>query len=99
MTTSLMAVNIVISSLEMMRQLLALYKFDVDTRGFPHGCPGLHTFFPGSDLRFSDMTCGVDGRPRFVDPTLAWNDPNAERVTKNEWTDEGCPANCGRQDY
>lgn len=34
-----------------------MHKFDVDTRGFPSGCPGLETFFPASDLRFSDMTC------------------------------------------
>lgn len=74
------------------------YKFDVDVRGFPHGCPGLGTFYP-SGFRFSDETCGIDGRPRFVDPTLAWNDTNAVRVTKDEWTDRACPADCARQDY
>lgn len=74
------------------------HKFNVDTRGFPSGCPGLHTFYP-SGFRFSDETCGIDGRPRFEDPTLSWDDPNAVRVTKNEWTDEGCPANCDRNDY
>merc|ERR1719232_154989 len=75
-----------------------MHKFNVDTRGFPSGCPGLGTFYP-SGHRFSDVTCGIDGRPWFEDPTLAWNDANAARVTKNEWTDQGCPANCGRNDY
>ena len=74
------------------------YKFDVDIRGFPYGCSGLETFYP-SGFRFSDVTCGIDGRPRFVDPSLAWNDPNLERVTKNDWTDDACPADCARQDY
>lgn len=39
-----------------------MYKFDVDIRGFPSGCPGLHTFYPSGN-RFSDRTCGIDGRP------------------------------------
>ena len=50
-------------------------------------------------VAFSDVTCGIDGRPRFVDPSLAWNDPNLERVTKNDWTDDACPADCAYQDY
>ena len=62
-----------------------MWAFDVDRRGFPHGCPGLQTFFPSSD-RFSDFTCGIDGRPWFVDPSLAFNDPNITRVTRNAWT-------------
>ena len=47
-----------------------MWAFDVDARGFPTGCPGLHTFFPSSD-RFSDFTCGIDGRPWFVNPSLS----------------------------
>mmetsp|Transcript_9026 Transcript_9026/g.19956 ORF Transcript_9026/g.19956 Transcript_9026/m.19956 type:complete len:165 (+) Transcript_9026:1802-2296(+) len=74
------------------------YNFDVDIRGFPSGCPGLETFYP-SGHRFSDVTCGIDGRPWFVDPSLPWNDTNIERVTKNAWTDKACPANCSRQNY
>jgi len=75
-----------------------MIKFDVDIRGFPSGCPGLHTFYPSGN-RFSDWTCGIDGRPWFEDPSLAWNDPNLVRVTENEWTERACPADCGRQDY
>jgi len=75
-----------------------VYKFDVDTRGFPSGCPGLATFYPSGN-RFSDYTCGIDGRPWFADPSLSWNDIELERVTKNEWTDRGCPVDCPRQDY
>ena len=75
-----------------------MYKFDVDTRKFPSGCPGLYTFYPSGN-RFSDWTCGIDGRPWFVDPSMAWNDTNLERETKNEWTDNGCPAECPVNDY
>merc|ERR550525_394713 len=75
-----------------------MYKFDVDIRGFPSGCPGLHTFYPSAN-RFSDWTCGIDGRPWFQNPELSWDDPNLARVTENDWTQQGCPANCGRQDY
>ncbi len=75
-----------------------VYKFDVDTRGFPSGCPGLATFYPSGN-RFSDYTCGIDGRPWFADPSLSWDDPDLERVTVNEWTDRGCPVDCARQDY
>mmetsp|Transcript_77872 Transcript_77872/g.142516 ORF Transcript_77872/g.142516 Transcript_77872/m.142516 type:complete len:149 (-) Transcript_77872:315-761(-) len=65
-----------------------MYKFDVDRRGFPSGCPGLQTFYPSS-MRFSDWTCGIDGRP--------WLD-DLNR-TQNEWTDRACPADCPKQDY
>jgi len=41
-----------------------IYKFDVDVRGFPSGCSGLATFYPSGN-RFSDWTCGIDGRPWF----------------------------------
>jgi len=77
---------------------MGMYKFDVDIRGFPSGCPGLTTFYPSAN-RFSDWTCGIDGRPWFEDPSLAWNDPNLARVTHNDWTDRACPAECSRQDY
>jgi len=75
-----------------------MYKFDVDIRGFPSGCPGLQTFYPSAN-RFSDWTCGIDGRPWFENPNLSWDNPNLSRVTKDEWTDHGCPADCYRQDY
>ena len=75
-----------------------MYKFDVDIRGFPSGCPGLATFFPSSN-RFSDWTCGIDGRPWFVDPSLAFDDPNIARVTTNNWTARACPMDCPKQDY
>ena len=75
-----------------------MYKFDVDIRGFPSGCPGLDTFYPSAN-RFSDWTCGIDGRPWFENPELSWDDPNLSRVTENEWTERGCPADCARQDY
>merc|ERR1712107_376658 len=74
------------------------YKFDVDIRGFPSGCPGLQTFYPSAN-RFSDWTCGIDGRPWFEDPSLSWNDANLERVTQNSWTQKACPADFSRQDY
>lgn len=65
-----------------------MYKFNVDIRGFPSGCPGLdRTFYPASDMRFSDMTCGVDGQPR---------DPNG---TRDAWTSNACPVDCPKQDY
>merc|ERR1719316_309227 len=75
-----------------------MYAFDVDRKGFPHGCPGLDSFFPSSD-RFSDFTCGIDGRPWFVNPLLAFDDPNISRATKNAWTDRACPMDCPRNDY
>merc|ERR1712117_441538 len=62
------------------------HKFDVDLRGFPSGCPGLKTFFP-SGKRFSDWTCGSDGR--------SLDNP----VEDSEWTQRGCPADCDKQDY
>ncbi len=34
-----------------------------------------------------------------MDPALSWDDPNLERVTRNEWTEVGCPADCVSQDY
>merc|ERR1711907_130476 len=71
-----------------------MYKFDVDIRGFPHGCSGLHTFYPSSDRRFSDMMCGVDGQPPFNQPDYEQN-----RAEHSEWMDRGCPADCDRQDY
>ena len=74
------------------------YRFDVDIRGFPSGCPGLATFYPSAS-RFSDWTCGIDGRPWFENPELSWDDPNLSRVTENDWTEKGCPADCSRQDY
>merc|ERR1739848_767298 len=75
-----------------------MYDFDVDIRGFPSGRPGLATFYPSAN-RFSDWTCGIDGRPWFENADLSWDDPNISRVTENDWTQRGCPADCGRQDY
>jgi len=75
-----------------------MLKFDVDRRGFPKGCPGLKTFFPSSN-RFSDWTCGIDGRPWFVDPSLSFDDPELTRWRRNNWTDRGCPTDCPKQDY
>jgi len=75
-----------------------MYKFDVDTRGFPSGCPGLHTFYPSAN-RFSDWTCGIDGRPWFEDPSLSFNDSDITRVVRDDWTDRGCPVDCPKQDY
>ncbi len=34
-----------------------------------------------------------------MDLALSWDDPNLERVTRNEWTEVGCLADCVRQDY
>ena len=75
-----------------------MWAFDVDAHGFPTGCPGLHTFFPSSD-RFSDFTCGIDGRPWFVNPSVSFNDPNLQRVTRNNWTERACPMDCPRNSY
>merc|ERR1712187_1048475 len=66
-----------------------MYKFDVDIRGFPSGCPGLDTFYPSSH-RFSDWTCGIDGQP--------WDTADPNR-SLDEWTRHACPAGCPRQDY
>jgi len=74
------------------------YAFDVDVRGFPSGCPGLDTFFPSSD-RFSDFTCGIDGRPWFVDPSLSFDHPNLTRRTRTDWTQRACPMDCPLQSY
>lgn len=75
-----------------------MLSFDVDERGFPSGCPGLGTFFPSAN-RFSDWDCGIDGRPWFEDPSLAFDDPNITRVRRDGWTDRGCPTDCPRQQY
>ena len=75
-----------------------MYAFDVDKRGFPHGCSGLNTFYPSSN-RWSDYTCGIDGRPWFEDPSLAFDDPNITRVTRDAWTDRACPMDCPKQGY
>merc|ERR1712094_21434 len=72
-----------------------IYKFNVDIRGFPNGCPGLdRSFYPSSDLRFSDMRCGVDGQPGFENPLYPGWKENDE-----DWFRRACPMDCEKQDY
>ena len=75
-----------------------MWNFNVDRYGFPSGCPGLATFYPSAN-RFSDWTCGIDGRPWFDDASLSFDDPNLTRTTTNDWTSRGCPMDCPVQDY
>jgi len=63
-----------------------MYKFEVDIRGFPSGCPGLGTFYPSAPMRFSDDTCAI------TDP----NDPN---FRNDRWTAQGCQAECPKNTY
>eukprot|EP00931_Biecheleriopsis_adriatica_P017728 TRINITY_DN12603_c0_g2_i1.p1 TRINITY_DN12603_c0_g2~~TRINITY_DN12603_c0_g2_i1.p1 ORF type:complete len:980 (-),score=132.53 TRINITY_DN12603_c0_g2_i1:112-2691(-) len=71
-----------------------MYKFDVDLKGFPSGCPGLGGWGP-STLRWSDYDCGIDGRPWLTQPvneSVNWTAPR--RIGPNATTRKACSMAC-----
>jgi len=76
-----------------------MYKFDVDRKGFPSGCPGLGGWGP-STQRWTDYDCGIDGRPWFTEPVNASNGWTAPRnYGPNATTNKACPMSCPKNDY
>merc|ERR1719343_1372524 len=78
-----------------------MYKFDVDRKGFPFGCPGLGGWGP-STPRWSDWDCGIDGKPQFSGPVNeanGWGDGVPRAFGPNATTRRACSMSCPKNDY